>query len=163
MDSNKPVKRWRFDTVGAIEAPVVNAGSAIYVSGKDTNLYKLSADTGKQEWKIYTGAFLTTSARVTQTTVYQYATNKGLYAIDANSGKQLWLLPEGTELLAQNGNTAYVFDKNNVCVVMDNTKAGKVYTVNFASVTSCAANPYDAKIYVMEGKNISCIQPIIKK
>lgn len=160
MDANQAVRHWRFDTVGKLEAPLTKTNGSIYVSGKDTNLYKLNAKDGELVWKFYTGCFLDASARATETTVYQNAPNKGLYAIDANSGKQLWLLPDGVDLLAENGGTAYVFDKNRVCVVMDNAQAKKIYTINFATVTSFATNPYDAKIYIMEGKNISCVEPI---
>jgi hypothetical protein len=45
---------------------------------------------------------------------------------------------------------------------MDNMQAKKIYTINFAVVTNYAANVYDNKIYIMEDKNISCIQPIKK-
>ncbi|OHB50148.1 MAG: hypothetical protein A2Y10_08950 [Planctomycetes bacterium GWF2_41_51] len=162
MDANQPIRRWQFNTVGAIEAPLTKTEDAIYVSGKDTNLYKLNAEKGELDWKFYTGCFLSTPARVTKTTVYQYAPNKGLYAIDPNSGKQTWLLPDGIELLAENNGTAYVFDKKNVCVVMDNANAEKIYTINFAQVTAYTANTQDAKLYIMEGKNIICIEPMQK-
>ena len=155
MDANAPKKLWQYDTVGPIKAELVKKSDWIYVSGRDTNIYKLSANKGELMWK-----FLTSPVRATETIVYQYAQNKGLYAIDANSGKQLWLLPDGAEFLAQDGSTAYVFDKNNMCVVMDNAEAKNIYTINFASVTGFAANLYDSKIYVMEDKNILCIQPI---
>lgn len=162
MDANGPKKNWQFDTVGPIEAPLVKDSNSIYVSCKDTNLYKLSADRGELKWKFRTGSFLTTPVRATAMTIYQYARNKGLYAIDANSGKQLWLLPEGIDLLAQKGNKAYVFDKNKMCDVMDNASGKKLYSVNFVSVTNFAANSYDTKMYIMEDKNIICIQPIRK-
>ncbi|MBU1518472.1 MAG: hypothetical protein KJ757_03345, partial [Planctomycetes bacterium] len=60
------------------------------------------------------------------------------------------------------GDTAYVFDKNNICLVMDNKQAKNTHKVNFASVTNFVANPYDSNIYIMENKNISCIKPIKK-
>jgi hypothetical protein len=69
-------------------------------------------------------------------------------------------LPDGVELLAEDSDTAYIFDKNNTCIVMDNKQAKKIYTINFAAVTSYAANSNDTKIYIMEGKNIFCIQPV---
>jgi outer membrane protein assembly factor BamB len=164
MDANKPVKRWEFKTVGALEAPIVKKDDAIYVSGKDTNLYKLNAQTGKQIWKFYTGCFLGVSARATDNTVYQNAPNKGLYAIDPNSGKQIWLSRDGADLLAEDGktNTAYVISKKNVCEVMDNVNAKRLYTINFEAVTAFATNPNDSKMYVMEDKNIYCIEPINK-
>lgn len=162
MDTNMPVKKWRFDTVGAIEAPIVEKNGAIYVSGKDTNLYKLNAKKGKQMWKFFSGSFLTTSARVPNKVVYQYARNKGVYAIDANSGKQMWLDPDGSDLLAEDGNTAYIISSKNICEVMDNTTAKKLYTINLEAVTAFATNPYDSKMYVIEDKKVICIEPMKK-
>jgi len=162
MAATGPKRIWQIEAVGAIEAPLIKTSNWLYASGKDTNLYKLNAENGKLAWTFPTGSILTTSARATEKTVYQYARNKGLYAINADSGKQLWLLPDGIDLLAQDNDTAYVFDKNNICVVMDNKQAKNVYKINFASVTNFAANPYDSNIYIMENKSISCINPIKK-
>jgi outer membrane protein assembly factor BamB len=162
MNPSEPKRLWQFDAVDAVTALPVIVQNWLYVGSKDTNLYKLDTGSGKMIWKFYAGFALDTSARATETIVYQYAINKGLYAIDANSGKQLWLLPDGIDLLAQNGNTAYVFEKNNTCTVMDNKQAKKIYTINFAPVTTFAVNVYDDKIYIMEDKNISCIGPKVK-
>lgn len=162
MEASRPKRIWQFNAVGAITAPLTKISDWLYASGRDTNLYKLNAKNGSLAWKFPTGSFLTTPARATEKTVYQYAINKGLYAIDANSGKQLWLLPDGKDLLAQDDKTAYVFDKNNSCVIMDNAQAKKICTVNFASVTDFAVNTYDSSIYIVEDKSISCIKPIKK-
>ena len=161
MDVNQPKRLWRqFDAVGAIMAPLTRNSRWLYASSKDTNLYKLDAVSGNQIWKFHTGSALTASARATESTVYQYAEGKGLYAVDANSGKSLWLLPDAIGLLAQNGDKAYLFDKNHTCTIMDNKQAKKIYTINFAPVTDFATNVNDTKIYIMEDKNISCIQPV---
>ncbi len=162
MAATEPKRIWQFEAVDAIAAPLAKVSNWIYVSSKDTNLYKLDAGNGKMAWKFHTGSILTESARATDTAVYQYAINKGLYAIDANSGKQLWLLPDGVDLLSQNGDRAYIFDKNNICAVRSNKDAKNIFTINFASVTNYAVNTYDADIYIMENKNISCIKPVKK-
>ncbi|MGB8226100.1 MAG: PQQ-binding-like beta-propeller repeat protein [Sedimentisphaerales bacterium] len=162
MNPSEPKRLWQFDAVDAVTALPVIVQNWLYVGSKDTNLYKLDTGSGEMIWKFYAGSVLDTSARATETIVYQYAINKGLYAIDANSGKQIWLLPDGIDLLAQNGNTVYVFEKTNICTVMDNKQAKKIYTINFAPVTTFAANVYDDKIYIMEDKNISCIGPKVK-
>ncbi|MGA2914863.1 MAG: PQQ-binding-like beta-propeller repeat protein [Sedimentisphaerales bacterium] len=159
MTPSQPKKLWQFDAVDAIMAPLVKVNNWLYVSSKDTNLYKLDAKSGKKIWEFHTGSALNTPSRATETIVYQYALNKGLYAIDANSGKQLWLEPDGVELLAQNGNIAYTFDKDKTCSVMDNKESKKIYTINFADVTNYAANVLDDRIYIMEDKNIYCIGP----
>lgn len=159
MAPSKPKKLWQFDAINAITAPLVEINNWLYVSGKDTNIYKIDVNDGDKIWEFHTGSVLNTSARATSNVVYQYARNKGMYAIDANSSQQLWLDPDGIELLAQNGNTAYIFEKGSTCSVMDNKTAKKILTINFASVTSCAANVLDNKIYVMEDKNIYCIGP----
>jgi outer membrane protein assembly factor BamB len=162
MNPAKPKKLWQFDAVGAVTAPLTRISGWLYVGSRDTNLYKLDAGSGNMLWKFHTGSALTTPARATQSAVYQYAQDKGLYAIDANSGKLLWLLPDAVDLLTQDGSTAYIFDKNNTCIVMDNKQAKKIYTINFAPVTTFAANVYDNKIYIMEDKNISCVRPVAK-
>jgi outer membrane protein assembly factor BamB len=164
MEANEPKRIWQFDTVGAITSPLTATKDWLYVSCRDTNLYQFQLDDGNQTWPFpfRTGSILTTSARATDSVVYQYAINKGLYAIDAKSGKQLWLLADGIDLLAQDGDKACVFDKNKVCVVMDNKSGKKIYTINFAPVTNFAVNTSDSNIYIMEGKNISCIKPVKK-
>jgi outer membrane protein assembly factor BamB len=164
MEADKSKRIWQFDTVGAITAPLTLANDRLYISCRDTNLYQLRLDDGNPTWTFpfHSGSILTASARATENVVYQYAADKGLYAIDAKSGKQLWLLADGLDLLAQDGDKAYVFDKNKVCVVMDNKSAEKIYTINFAPVTDFAVNTSDSNIYIMEGKNISCIRPVKK-
>jgi outer membrane protein assembly factor BamB len=162
MDSDRPIKRWQFNAVGAIEASLTKTNGSIYISSKDTNLYKVDANSGTMLWKFYTGSFLTVPARVVNKTVYQYAINKGVYAIDANSGKQIWLSADGADLLAEDANTAYVISKKNICEVMDNASAQRLYTLNFEAVTAFATNPYDSKIYVMEDNSILCIEPTKK-
>ncbi|MBN1787520.1 MAG: PQQ-binding-like beta-propeller repeat protein [Sedimentisphaerales bacterium] len=164
MEPNEPKRIWQFEAVGAVTAPLAITKDNIYISSKDTNLYQLALDSGKPTWlfPFHSGAALTDVARATDSTVYQHARNKGLYAIDAKSGKQIWLLADGVDLLSQDGDTAYVFDKNKVCIVMDNKSAKKVKTINFAAVTNFAANTSDSNIYVMAGKNISCLRPVKK-
>ncbi|MGD0784457.1 MAG: PQQ-binding-like beta-propeller repeat protein [Sedimentisphaerales bacterium] len=164
MAASGPKKIWQYDAVGTITAGLVKNGDWIYASGKDTNLYKLNAENGDLAWKFRSGAILTQSARATEKVVYQYAPLKGLFAVDANSGKQMWLLPEAVDLLAQdsNSNTAYIIGRNKICTVMDNKLAKEIYTINFASITKFGVNTSDSKIYIMEGKNISCIRPIKK-
>ncbi len=74
----------------------------------------------------------------------------------------MWLLPEAVDLLAQDSNTAYIINRDKTCTVMDNKEAKKIYTINFASITKFGVNTSDSKMYIMEGKNISCIRPIKK-
>jgi outer membrane protein assembly factor BamB len=162
MNPSEPKRLWQVDADGAVTALPVIVQNWLYVGSKDTNLYKLDTGSGKMIWKFYAGSALDTSARATETIVYQYAINKGLYAIDANSGRQLWLMADAVELLAENGGTAYIFDKDKTCSVINNKEGKKIYTINFAPVTAFAANVYDDKIYIMEDKNISCIGPKVK-
>jgi outer membrane protein assembly factor BamB len=162
MSPLEPKRIWQFNAVGSVSAPLVSEADWIYASSKDTNLYKLENSSGTLAWKFHSGSVLTSSARAAEKVVYQYAINKGLYAIDAESGKQIWLLNDGLDLLAQNGSTSYIFDKDNTCVIMDNTKAKMVGSINFAPVTAYASNTQDAMIYVMSGKNILCIRPAVK-
>jgi outer membrane protein assembly factor BamB len=92
--------------------------------------------------------------------VYQHVPYKGLVAINKASGKLTWEVPGGTDLLAEAGEKAYVISKGQL-VVMDNKKAKRLYSVNFAGVSKHASNTADSKIYIAdETGRIACLKPI---
>ena len=163
ISPDSPKKNWQYDAVGEISAPIVLQGSSLYVAGRDTNLYKLNALSGRLDWQVRTEAALTTEPRVTETTVYQYAKDKGLYAINKQDGKILWLLKNGVDLLAEDGSKAYIKTGDGLCVVINNKTAKKLYAINFNRVSHFAANSLDSAMYLLDDAGqIVCVKPVKK-
>ena len=164
IPSGGPKKRWQYDAVGEISAPLVLRDSKLYAAGRDTNLYKLNAQTGMLDWLVRTESALITKPRVTGTTVYQYAQSKGLYAVNIADGKVVWLLENGVDLLAENGSKAYVATNDGMCAVMDNRSGEKLYSINFSRVSNFAANTLDSAMYLLDNAGqIVCIKPVRSK
>lgn len=165
VSAMKPDKRkllWQFDAGDGIVGPIVRDGESLFVASKDTYVYKLNVRDGTTPvWKYQTGAVLDRCPRVTQEVVYQYVHYKGLSAIDKESGVLIWQLPEGIDLLAEANGKAYVMTNARTLVVMDNKRAKRLYSVNFARVSRYAANVADSKIYIAdEAGRIACLRPV---
>jgi len=161
----KPDKRkllWQFDAGDGIVGPIVRDGESLFVASKDTYVYKLNVRDGTTPvWKYQTGAVLDRCPRVTQEVVYQYVHYKGLSAIDKESGVLIWQLPEGIDLLAEANGKAYVMTNARTLVVMDNKRAKRLYSINFARVSRYAANVADSKIYIADEEGrIACLRPV---
>jgi outer membrane protein assembly factor BamB len=147
-------KLWQRDIPGKISAPIARDGRWLYVGSENTKLYKLDIETGRSGWAtpFQAGARLTDLAVVGRRAVYQRAGDNGLYAIDKDSGEMLWQVSEGTGLLAEKGETAFVFAEPGVLVVMDNGTGKKLYSVNFAGVSRYVTNTTDSTIYVSDAR-----------
>jgi hypothetical protein len=163
ITADGPVKLWQFDAAGGIAGPIVRDGTSLFFASKDTNVYRVDMvdSTEKQfVWKHQTAAVLDRAPRVTQEVVYQYVRHKGMVAIDKASGKLIWEVPGGIDLLTEAAGKAYVMGKGEL-VVMDNKKAKRLYSVNFAGVSRYTANMADSKIYIadMTGR-IACLKPV---
>lgn len=157
---NRPKQLWSFDVAGGIVGPVVKDGDSLFFACKDTNVYKLNALTGQLVWKYQAGAVLDIAPDVTEDVVYQYVRYKGLAAIDKKSGKFMWQLPEGVDLLAESDEKAYVITDVGTLAVMDNNKARRLYSVNFAEVSKYVTNVADSKIYIADDSGrIACLKP----
>jgi len=160
-----PKKLWQFNAAGEIAGPIVRDQQRLFFASKDTNIYRVDI-VGLPEkrqliWKFQTAGMLDRAPRVTSEVVYQYVRNKGITAIDKESGTLLWLVPGGDDLLAQAKEKAYVITKNRTLVVMDNLSAKKLYSVNFAHVSSYTANIADSKLYIADKDGrIACLLPI---
>lgn len=158
MSPLSPEKFWQFSAVGPITAPLVRNGGYIYVSARDTNLYKISVTGGGLEWKFRSGGKLLKSARVTETTVYQSAQFKGLAAVDDRNGKEIWVMADGRDLLMEAEGRAYVITDERTLRIMDNETAEEVKTVNFKPVSAYVINSDDSRIYVgSAGGSIGCL------
>ena len=119
-------------------------------------------DTSKREfvWKYQTAAMLDRAPRVTPEVVYQHVLYKGMSAINRESGKPMWEVPGGIDLLVEAAGKAYVIGKGRL-VVMDNKKAKRLYSVNFAGVSIYTSNMADSKIYIgNKTGRIACLKPI---
>lgn len=161
---NKPQKLWQLDAGGELAGPFVRDGRSLFFASKDTNVYRVDIvglSSRKLVWKHQVRGIPRTPPLVTKEVVYQFVKNKGLTAIDKSTGNFMWLLPEGLDLLAEVKGKAYVTTTNKTLVVMDNQKAKKLYSVNFAKVSHYAANPVDSKMYIADERGrIACIEPV---
>jgi len=160
-----PQRQWQFDASKAIAGPIVKDGMSLFFASKDTNVYRVDI-VGLPErkqliWKHQTAAVLEKAPRVTQEIVYQPVHGKGLIAINRTTGARMWSVPGGIDLLAQTGNRAYVLTNTGILVVMDNVKAKKLYSANFAEVSKNVSNVTDDIIYIADNRGrIACLQPV---
>ncbi len=154
-------KRWAYDVVGRITAPIVSEDEWLYVSSENTKLYKLSVRTGRGAWTdaFHAGEPLTKSVVLGKNVVYQSADDKGVYAVDKQTGKSVWHLPAGVDVIVEIGDLAYVYARPGLLAVMDNAKGGQLCSVNFATVEKYAINTTDASLYVadLQGR-VMCIK-----
>ncbi|MHC4212726.1 MAG: outer membrane protein assembly factor BamB family protein [Planctomycetota bacterium] len=158
---NKNVKLWQFDASEAIADPIVREGNALYVSSKDTYIYKLDVRNPHSPlWKYQTAAMLEHGPVLTKNVLYQNVRNKGLIAIDTQTGKFIWLVRDGLGILAQDEHISYVIKPAGEIVKMDNKLKKQLNSVTFPNVTSFAVNTIDSKIY-LAGKagRIVCLKP----
>ncbi|MFC1633716.1 PQQ-binding-like beta-propeller repeat protein [Planctomycetota bacterium] len=165
MNPHNSTRFWQFDAFDAIAGPIVRDWASLFFASKDTNVYRVDmvGPMGQQQliWKYQTAAILDQAPRVTQQVVYQPVRGKGVTAIDKETGAFMWSVPGGVDLLAEHRNRAYVMTKTGTLTVMDNAKARKLYSVNFAGVSQYAANIADEKIYVSDKRGrMACLQPL---
>jgi outer membrane protein assembly factor BamB len=159
ISANGPQGLWEFEAAGSIAGPIVRDGASLFVSSRDTNIYRLNVRTGRLIWRYQAGALLETGPVVTGGIVYQVV-DKGLVAIERGSGREIWELAGGASLLAEWQGRAYVITSVGELVVMDNKKGKRVYSVNFAGVTKYAANVSDSNIYIGdESGRLACLRP----
>ena len=158
-----PIRFWQFDAAGSIAGPIIRDGESLFFASKDTNVYRIDmVDVSKREfvWKYQTAAMLDRAPRVTREVVYQHVLYEGLSAINRESGKLMWEVPGGMDLLVEAAGKAYVIAKGRL-VVMDNKKAKRLYSVNFAGVSIYTANTADSKIYIAnKAGRIACLKPV---
>jgi len=158
-----PQRLWQFDAAGSIAGRIVRDGDSLFFASKDTNVYRIDiVDSSKREfaWKYQTEAVLEEAPRVTPEVVYQHVRYKGLEAINRKSGKLMWEVQGGIDLLAETAGKAYVIAQGKL-VVMDNKKAKRLYSVNFAGISKYTANMADPKIYIAnETGRIACLKPV---
>ncbi len=162
---SRPNRLWQFNAADAIAGPVVRDYMSLFFASKDTNVYRVDMvgppERKRLVWKYQAPGVLEEAPRVTQTVVYQHVRSKGVLAIDKQAGKLLWSVPGGLDLLAESRGKAYIMTEAGTLVVMDNLRARKLCSVNFAGVLKYAANAVDNKIYLADKRGrMACLQPV---
>ncbi len=158
---DKPVKLWQFDAAGAIVPPIVRGSTSLYFACEDTCVYRIDLSNGELLWKYQTGAILDNSPQIGQRAVYQPIPEVGLTAVRKDSAKLLWELPDGLDLLAEDGDRAFVVTKSGQIVAMDNIKSKKLYSIDIGQPLEYVTNTADAKIYIADAKGrLACLEPI---
>jgi len=165
MAPNRAARLWQFDAAGAIAGPVVRNWMSLFFASKDTNVYRIDMTQPPEQkrlvWKYQAAGVLEKAPRVTQRVVYQPVLGKGVVAIDKETGSAIWSVPGGLDLLAEAKGKAYVITEAATLVVMDNAKAGKLFSVNLAHASKYAANAMDDKIYIADKRGrMACLQPV---
>lgn len=157
---NQAKRRWQYDVVGRIAAPIVCEEEWLYVGSTNTKLYKINIRNGRTEWAdpFHAGGALKKTPMLGAKVLYQSADGKGVYAIDKETGRMVWQVPRGVDVLVEVGTRAYVFARPGVLVVMDNAEARQLYALNFATVKKYAINTADKALYVADLKGrVMCI------
>ncbi|UCG58404.1 MAG: PQQ-binding-like beta-propeller repeat protein [Phycisphaerales bacterium] len=163
LAAGEPRRLWQFDAAGPLAGPIVRDGESFFFACDDTNVYRIdmvNPVTVGLIWKYQTQGVPDRAPRVTEKVVYQYVPGRGLTAIDRQSGRFVWSLSEGVDLLTEAADKAYVITNVRTLVVMDNSRAKKLYWVNFSGVSLHAANPPDSKIYIAGKRGrVACLEP----
>lgn len=152
--SYAPIRYWSFNATDEISGRIAKDEKHIYISSKDTMLYKINAMTGYLAWKKPLGSALLSGAILYDDYVYQSSSQDGVYALNLEDGGIVWQEPEGESFVARSDDKVFVFTKNNLLSVMSNSKGSPELKINFAPVDMAAKNTFDNNIYVLskEGK-----------
>ncbi len=158
---DKPVKLWQFDASETIAEPIVRDGNALYLSSKDTYIYKLDIRSpALPVWKHQTAAMLDQGPLLAGNVLYQKVRSKGLSAINTETGKAIWFVQDGLGLLALDDYISYVIKPGGEIVRMDNKLQKQLNSVTFPNVTNFGVNTIDSKIYLAgDAGRIVCLKP----
>jgi outer membrane protein assembly factor BamB len=156
--ADRPRKLWQFDAPDA--GHLVRDANSIYFACRNTNVYRLELSSGHLMWKYQTQAILDSAPQSGNKVVYQRIPDVGLIALDKKTANLLWQVPGGMGLLAESGDKAFIITKAGLLVVMDNTKAKQLYSVDIGQPVKYATNTTDSKIYIADAKGrLACLQP----
>src|ERR1035437_1596371 len=78
--------RWTFKTGQPIKSSAAIADHRVFIGSDDSNLYALSADTGKPLWSFKTGESIEASPLVLDGVVFVGSADNNLYALAAAPG-----------------------------------------------------------------------------
>jgi len=165
LDENK------FASGGAITGDVKVDARNVYFSSSDGSLYCVGRESGKLQWRFFTGLPLNTGPDVTDTTVYQYVPNTGVVAIDKSytvtlSGSDSkivsdapfhparWTAADAVRFLSEDAHYAYLVGKDNSLMAMDKKTGELAFTSLRKDLIAFAADKTGTMIYAATAKGL---------
>lgn len=108
---------WKFSIQGGVTSPIVSFKQHIYFGGGDGFFYSLHAETGRLNWKFFTGSENTGAPLVHDGKVYWTTANQKMYALTLQ-GHLAWIYagPSLSRDLTIRGRPRPVVFKNNIYV-----------------------------------------------
>jgi outer membrane protein assembly factor BamB len=133
IGANEGAKLWpafgQQQTDGAIVGDMAVNEQGIFAGSNDYNVYALDPTSGRVVWRFRCGRPVRDGVLVGATNVYALAKGDAFYAIDLVTGQRAkWKLPNGTMILSEVGNTAYVLNDAGGLMAVD-AAIGTVKTV----------------------------------
>ena len=167
--SGPEMKEGIFQTDGKIITALKADETGVFVPSTDTKLYCLNPATGRIKWTYYAGTSLTTSPSLTADTVYQYVDGTGLVALakkttEVNATPK-WILPEGVQLVADDGKYAYVRTGSGGVVAVDKAAGKPAFSTQRSDLVKAVTtqdpkNP--AAFGLTRSGTLICIRPVLK-
>ena len=167
--SGPEMKEGIFQTDGKIIAALKADETGVFVPSTDTKLYCLNPGTGRIKWTYYAGASLSTSPSLTADMVYQYVEGTGLVALVKKNPEPnampKWVLPEGVQLVADDGRYAYARTQSGSVVAVDRATGKVAFSTERSDLvrtvtTQDAKNP--AAFALTRSGSLVCIRPVLK-
>lgn len=95
------VRRWRFPVEpGGVISEVLVDGGKVYFGATDGNLYAVSLENGRMEWKVSLRAALYSRPTVVKGRLFVTTANDTVHAVDAGSGELIWTYRRKASLIA---------------------------------------------------------------
>jgi eukaryotic-like serine/threonine-protein kinase len=82
--------KWTFTAGSAIHSSPAVADGVVYVGSRDSHLYALDAETGRQIWAFQAGSWVDSSPVVVNGVVFFGSNDSYVYAVDAKTGAKIW-------------------------------------------------------------------------
>jgi outer membrane protein assembly factor BamB len=92
IDANTGLRRWRFDTRGAIRNGAAIDGERVIFGSRDNHVYALDRKDGRERWRFDTGAPIDATPVVHAGRVLIGNRGVGLHSLDTASGELDWRL-----------------------------------------------------------------------
>jgi outer membrane protein assembly factor BamB len=154
----KTVWKYSLGKAGAAVFTPALAGESLYVADADGALARISAATGKEQWRIKTGTDLTAGVGTDGEVVAVGGVKGAILVFDAN-GKQLWKAQATSEVLSSpviGGGMVVVRSVDNMITAYDAKTGDKKWNVTRATPALTLRN---APGMVVNGPNVYIAQP----
>jgi len=90
---------WRFQTGGFIARLLVRDG-VIYFGSEDAHFYAVDAETGREIWRVRTGASIYDEAKITGNLVCFGGWDCNYYALELKTGKEVWRFQSSSQQIS---------------------------------------------------------------